>query len=475
MVDVARDSSAPSSPATGPGPGQPAGSSSVSGAGNVMRLIAAIGSPIAIATGLLFYFGWVRASVQAKQLGYDTAILDWSVQDYILRSILVLFIPLMVLIGLMLLLTWLHQRLVLPMAEAGKLATWIPRALRGGWLLWIPAAIALSVVAAPLSGITVAMAVTVSLLCALYGDLLERRLTGSSRTSSAAKALVLVLLAFAAFWTVERLANLVGRAYATQITANPRQLLAVTVYSPKSLEIHVPGIVETKLRNPESAYQYRYDGLRLVQRSGDRYLLMSEHWDPRTSSNTQLNQQQDRAPHCLLMSDAYPEELRERVEEPARSALRRAEAGDGGFDEAMRYSLLAGGKRIRPVLALATARAIGATRRRSAAAGRGDRADPHLFADPRRPAGDGRRRPAPRAPDVPQGVRRGRGDPRRRRPLRRGLPPRARAPEGDPRGLLAAVTELAAATGVSGMVGGQYVDVRARGRRTAGLRRAARS
>jgi hypothetical protein len=57
----------------------------------------------------------------------------------------------------------------------------------------------------------------------------------------------------------------------------------VTVYSPKSLEIHVPGIVETKLRNPESAYQYRYDGLRLVQRSGDRYLLMSEHWDPRTS------------------------------------------------------------------------------------------------------------------------------------------------------------------------------------------------
>ena len=42
-----------------------------------MRLIATIGSPIAIATGLLFYFGWVRASVQAKQLGYDTAILDW--------------------------------------------------------------------------------------------------------------------------------------------------------------------------------------------------------------------------------------------------------------------------------------------------------------------------------------------------------------------------------------------------------------
>jgi len=283
MVDVARDGSAPSGPTTGPGTEQPAESSPGDGPSNALRLIATIGSPIAIATGLLFYFGWVRASVQAEQLGYDTAILDWSVQDYILRSILVLFIPLMVLVALLLLLTWLHQRLVLPRADAGRLAAWTPRALRGAWLLWIPVAIALSVVAARLSGITVAMAVTVSLLCALYGDLLERRLTGRTRMSSAARALVLVLLALAVFWDVERLANVVGEGYAAQITANPRQLLAVTVYSPKSLEIHVPGVVETKLGSPESAYRYRYDGLRLVQRSGGRYLLMSEHWDARTS------------------------------------------------------------------------------------------------------------------------------------------------------------------------------------------------
>jgi hypothetical protein len=283
MVEVARDGSGPSGPATGPGPGQPAGSPPASGPGGAVRLIAAIGSPIAIATGLLFYFGWVRASVQARRLGYDTAILDWSVQDYILRSILVLFIPLMVLLGLMLLLIWVHQRLVLPRADAGGLAGWLPRALRGSWLLWIPVAVALSVVAAPLSGIAVALAVTASLLCALYGDLLERRLNGATRTSSAARALVLVLLAFAVFWDVERLANFVGEGYATQISADPRQLLAVTVYSEKSLELHVQGVVETHLGNPESAYRYRYDGLRLVQRSGDRYLLMSEQWDARTS------------------------------------------------------------------------------------------------------------------------------------------------------------------------------------------------
>ena len=65
-----------------------------------------------------------------------------------------------------------------------------------------------------------------------------------------------------------------------------------------------------------------------------------------------------------------------------------------------------------------------------AAARGGARADPHLLADPRRPAGDGRRRPAPRPPDLPRRVRRGRRDPRRRRALRRGVPPRAHPPAG---------------------------------------------
>ena len=114
-----------------------------------------------------------------------------------------------------------------------------------------------------------------------------------------------------------------------------------------------------------------------------------------------------------------------------------------GLDEAMRYSLLAGGKRIRPVLALATARALGARPERRAADRRGDRADPHLLADPRRPARDGRRRPAPRPADLPHRVRRERRDPGRRRAVRRGLPPRAAsASRAMPKRVLAALREL---------------------------------
>lgn len=131
MVELAGDGPVSPAPAPEPGGEEATGSSSAGGLGNALRLVATVGSPIAITTGLLFYFGWVRASVQARQLGYDVAILDWSVQDYILRSVLVLFIPLMALVALMLLLIWVHQRLVLPMADAGRLASWLPQGLRG--------------------------------------------------------------------------------------------------------------------------------------------------------------------------------------------------------------------------------------------------------------------------------------------------------------------------------------------------------
>jgi geranylgeranyl diphosphate synthase type II len=56
---------------------------------------------------------------------------------------------------------------------------------------------------------------------------------------------------------------------------------------------------------------------------------------------------------------AYPEHLRAAVERYLESLRFGTDPEAAGLEEAMRYSLLAGGKRIRPVLALATASAIG--------------------------------------------------------------------------------------------------------------------
>ena len=100
-----------------------------------------------------------------------------------------------------------------------------------------------------------------------------------------------------------------------------------------------------------------------------------------------------------------------------------------GQAESVRYSIAVGGKRVRPVICLATARRR-APSRPGAARGRGGAgARAHVLARPRRPARAGRRRGAAR-PSVDLGaVRRGGRDPRGRRAARRGVPARALVPD----------------------------------------------
>jgi geranylgeranyl diphosphate synthase type II len=62
---------------------------------------------------------------------------------------------------------------------------------------------------------------------------------------------------------------------------------------------------------------------------------------------------------AAVVASSYPDHLRAEVERYLETLRFSTESASNGLDEAMRYSLLAGGKRIRPVLALATARSIG--------------------------------------------------------------------------------------------------------------------
>jgi geranylgeranyl diphosphate synthase type II len=157
---------------------------------------------------------------------------------------------------------------------------------------------------------------------------------------------------------------------------------------------------------------------------------------------------------------SYPEHLRVQIEEYLADLRFSEEPGTEGLEEAMRYSLLAGGKRIRPVLALATAAAL-------------------------------ERDPAEMLPlaaalelihtyslihdDLPamddDDLRRGRptchvkygedvailaGDGLYAEAFRHVL----QHQPGEPEHVLEALAELATATGVNGMVGGQYIDTR---------------
>ena len=66
-----------------------------------------------------------------------------------------------------------------------------------------------------------------------------------------------------------------------------------------------------------------------------------------------------RRPAPRVIDLGYPDHLRTDIEAYLEQLRFSAEPATDGLEEAMRYSLLAGGKRIRPVLALATAHAVG--------------------------------------------------------------------------------------------------------------------
>jgi geranylgeranyl diphosphate synthase type II len=156
----------------------------------------------------------------------------------------------------------------------------------------------------------------------------------------------------------------------------------------------------------------------------------------------------------------YPDELREQVERYLeRLRFTGSAPQTAGLEEAMRYSLLAGGKRIRPVLALASARAVGA--------------DPGSVL-PLAAAIELIHTYSLIHDDLPamddDDLRRGRptchvkfgedvailaGDALYAEAFRHLLTDQ----QGPAERVLAAARELAAATGVDGMVGGQFLDV----------------
>ena len=152
----------------------------------------------------------------------------------------------------------------------------------------------------------------------------------------------------------------------------------------------------------------------------------------------------------------YPEELREQVEAYLQQLRFPAVPG---LEEAMRYSLLAGGKRIRPVLALATAQDTGhdpADVLPLAAATELIHTYSLIHDDLPAMDDDDLRRGMPTSHRrFGEDVAILAGDALYAEAFKHVLAEQ----RGEPAHVLAAVHELASATGVDGMVGGQYLDV----------------
>jgi hypothetical protein len=254
-----------------------------------LQLVTAFGSPLAIISAVMLYFGWARSAVQARELGVDESVLDMSTRDYLLRAVSWSWLPLCVLA--LAALVWLRlQDLATARIAAGPPFGTLPAAVRmlswgsvpfAGILIVILAAVGLGEIAAPL-------VVAAGLLGTVYGVGVRRLIASATEKTPAPRGprlrgaleagLTSALLALLLLWAAENYAGIIGRGYADRIANNVPRLVAVRVYSATRLQLDAPGVTETALSGDHSAYLFRYSGLRLLQKSGGKYFLLSDGW-----------------------------------------------------------------------------------------------------------------------------------------------------------------------------------------------------
>jgi hypothetical protein len=260
-----------------------------------LQSIGAVVAPTTLITALLYYFGWARISAQAQYLGLDASLLGYSTQDYLLRSISAAYVPFgaSLIVALLLLVTdrWIKGRLE---RQPGSLMLkWMTRGLLlcgaislvAGWL-GTTAAVGPSSRVKLLSPVGLIFGVggvsyAVHLTRQARQQMEPRRVEMGKATRGAPALeviLVAILLSLTVVWEVAVYANYIGIRHGEELALGLTGRPTVTVLSSKRLNIDAPGVSETVLEGPESAYGFRYTGLKLLSRTGGKYFLMSAGW-----------------------------------------------------------------------------------------------------------------------------------------------------------------------------------------------------
>jgi hypothetical protein len=282
----------PGGDAEAPQPEPPA-EPAISGLPQVLRLLGAVAAPTTLLTSLLFYFGWSHAFWFFDYFGVNSTLLGLTTRDYVMRSLDGLFVPMTVAACVGLLVLWGHAmlraRLVLGMRPL-QLGALVPvtavagLALAGTGIVGVFTSTALDkyLAASPLS-----LALGVALLA--YAVQLRRSLAAADGRAGAARpqwlavvewAGVFVLVGLSLFWAANDYSAAVGRSRARQLVAELPTYPDAVVYSNRSLSLAAPGVREVRCHDPEAAYRFRYDGLKLVLQSGDQYLFLPRAWSP---------------------------------------------------------------------------------------------------------------------------------------------------------------------------------------------------
>ncbi|MDQ3898824.1 MAG: hypothetical protein M3326_16550 [Actinomycetota bacterium] len=271
------------------GPSNPSEQDVIAGGmSSLWRIVSAVVAPATLTTALLFYFGWTRTRAVAAYFGVDHTTLGFSAQDYILRSIDAIFLPLGALLLVALILSWNHS-VLMRAADTGRLVSIVRR---------VPVVATIFGLACLLYGLPTSMtgaggrlafvgplSVAAGMVALGYATHLRRRLHGASRgmttgadMTSLPWAVLSLLVVLNLFWAASYYANMLGDQRGRELAARLVLQPDAIVYSEKALSIQEPGVTEMIVGDEDAAFRFRYDGLKLWVHSGKKYFFIPETW-----------------------------------------------------------------------------------------------------------------------------------------------------------------------------------------------------
>lgn len=270
---------------------------------SALSVVTTLGPPLTIATALMFYFGWERSQTQARDMGLDVSLFGYSTQDYVLRSISTLYVPLLVAVTLAL--GWLatHRRVTGALSRPASRPALrnAGRAAVGAGLLAAVGAVLGAILDRAAAPLVIPLALAGGTAVAAYGGWLAGAATNPGEQRGPAvppwqRALHILLvggvITLALFWETGNYAKVVGRGYTLQLARSVPALPRATAFSATPLGIQAPAVREERLRvRPDTspgaspgaskdAPRYRTTGLRLLVRSGGRMFFLHDGWTP---------------------------------------------------------------------------------------------------------------------------------------------------------------------------------------------------
>jgi hypothetical protein len=243
-------------------------------------------------TALLFYIGWVRTDQVYEYFGVDLSLVGLSNQDYVLRSVDGIYIPLGVTLVLAVAGLRLHSFIRRRLVDARRrravaILAWT--LLSFGSIAFLAGVIAVAQPrSVPVYTLFVPLLLGIGILGIHYSQWLLhclRAMTERSprfaKQSPVELTLVSLLLVLTLFWAGSEFAEAIGRGRAIAFASGMGGRPDVVIYSERRLFLEAAGVVEEALpEQPPPAYRYRYSGLRLLSESKNRLFLLPVAWTP---------------------------------------------------------------------------------------------------------------------------------------------------------------------------------------------------